>query len=592
MTVASPGPRRTSSTIVASPTFAVVPAGRRRGPGALAPGDGFVGSGGYVADGDDRRQRRSTANEHYWAGPPGDRDRSSWSTTSAGGARSTAFEDGDIDYRRSSPFDATWIAYDETLGPQLREADRCRSSYYGFDTTPAAVRRRPGPPGVRARPSTGGGSSPSSPRAATVATAWSRRASPAGATRTSCRPRSRPPPGRCSPTAGYPGRCRLPGDHDADVRRAVRRGGRRRDPARARHRAHVRDDGVGRLLRPAGRGSARRSGRWAGSRTTRAATTSSGILLGSRLVEQLRPLESAAFDAAIADALAATDPAAARAAFDRAETIVRDEAPVVPLTYGAAGRCRATACSAPARTASGSSGWRGSHGRTDAGRRRRRALAAAAVLLGCSAVAPRPALGRRRRPGRPSATPTATSTFGKDDRVQAAGHARRGRSQRVEILLTTPGAIGPTVIAGRRRPASGAPTLTYNVDRRRTATSSRTRRSRPAGASPTDDGEAWLGPRPDASVYADDRFDLEDARRRRRPGPLVRGRADASGGGRSQIGDDAVATTAKLLGVTETEPDRLLHLRRPGRVLRRARARRRARTSAARPTPTSGRCSR
>ena len=41
-----------------------------------------------------------------------------------------------------------------------------------------------------------------------------------------------------------------------------------------------------------------------------------------------------AFDAAIADAGAATDPAAADAAYDRAEAIVRDEVPVVPMSYG------------------------------------------------------------------------------------------------------------------------------------------------------------------------------------------------------------------------------------------------------------------
>jgi oligopeptide transport system substrate-binding protein len=40
------------------------------------------------------------------------------------------------------------------------------------------------------------------------------------------------------------------------------------------------------------------------------------------------------FDKAIVEATSATDPAAASAAFDRAEAIVRDEVPVVPLAYG------------------------------------------------------------------------------------------------------------------------------------------------------------------------------------------------------------------------------------------------------------------
>ena len=42
---------------------------------------------------------------------------------------------------------------------------------------------------------------------------------------------------------------------------------------------------------------------------------------------------SAPFDRAIGDALSATDVGAARAAFDRAESIVRDDVPAIPLTY-------------------------------------------------------------------------------------------------------------------------------------------------------------------------------------------------------------------------------------------------------------------
>jgi oligopeptide transport system substrate-binding protein len=58
-----------------------------------------------------------------------------------------------------------------------------------------------------------------------------------------------------------------------------------------------------------------------------------GILLGSRASNNYGRWSSPAFDKAIADALAAPDPAAARAAFDTAEGIVRDEAPAIPLTY-------------------------------------------------------------------------------------------------------------------------------------------------------------------------------------------------------------------------------------------------------------------
>jgi oligopeptide transport system substrate-binding protein len=58
-----------------------------------------------------------------------------------------------------------------------------------------------------------------------------------------------------------------------------------------------------------------------------------GILLGTATSNNYGRWSSADFDAAIGDALAATDGAAARAAFDRAEGIVRDEAPTIPLTY-------------------------------------------------------------------------------------------------------------------------------------------------------------------------------------------------------------------------------------------------------------------
>jgi ABC-type oligopeptide transport system substrate-binding subunit len=46
-----------------------------------------------------------------------------------------AFEAGDIDYGRISDFDAGWIAFDKTLGPQLRQHTEQAVDFYGFDTT-------------------------------------------------------------------------------------------------------------------------------------------------------------------------------------------------------------------------------------------------------------------------------------------------------------------------------------------------------------------------------------------------------------------------------------------------------------------------
>jgi len=59
-----------------------------------------------------------------------------------------------------------------------------------------------------------------------------------------------------------------------------------------------------------------------------------GILLGSASSNNYGHYSSPAFDAAIAAAGAATDEAAATAAYDEAETIIGRDVPVVPLSYG------------------------------------------------------------------------------------------------------------------------------------------------------------------------------------------------------------------------------------------------------------------
>ncbi len=59
-----------------------------------------------------------------------------------------------------------------------------------------------------------------------------------------------------------------------------------------------------------------------------------GILLGSASSNNYGHYSSPEFDAAIAAAGAATDEAAATAAYDEAETIIQRDVPVVPLSYG------------------------------------------------------------------------------------------------------------------------------------------------------------------------------------------------------------------------------------------------------------------
>jgi oligopeptide transport system substrate-binding protein len=59
-----------------------------------------------------------------------------------------------------------------------------------------------------------------------------------------------------------------------------------------------------------------------------------GVLLGSGANNNYGHWSSPEFDAAIDDAGAATDQAAAAAAFDRAEDVVQRDAPVIPMSYG------------------------------------------------------------------------------------------------------------------------------------------------------------------------------------------------------------------------------------------------------------------
>ena len=293
-----------------------------------------------------RRQRRATssqstddttttltANDHYWAGPPA--IPTIQLVHDIGGRSPVAGVRG----RRRRP--------DRRL-PVRRDVDRLRRRRSGRSSAQgaslslellrlrhdaAAVRRRPGPPGLRPGRRLAAArrrSSPARPRPSRRA--WSRRASRAAATRTSC-PAYDPDGARDAPRRGrLSGRRGLPettfmtfgAPYDAAVRRRDQARARGRRSA-TRSRAATTSTGSPTIRR--------RSGRWAGSPTTRARTTSSGILLGDRVVEQLRPLESTPTSTRRSPtALATTDPAAARAAFDTAEGIVRDEAPVIPLS--------------------------------------------------------------------------------------------------------------------------------------------------------------------------------------------------------------------------------------------------------------------
>lgn len=129
--------------IVSSSTFAVVPPGLDQNPGDLRAGT-FVGSGAYVLSAASDTELTLTGNPHYWAGSPPIttihllNDGSYGNEPCISGAPELDdFEAGTVDYTPICSADATWIAYDRTLGPSLRLEPSPSVEYYGFDTTKA-----------------------------------------------------------------------------------------------------------------------------------------------------------------------------------------------------------------------------------------------------------------------------------------------------------------------------------------------------------------------------------------------------------------------------------------------------------------------
>ncbi|HLO35312.1 MAG TPA: ABC transporter substrate-binding protein, partial [Candidatus Deferrimicrobium sp.] len=296
---------------------------------ALAPGDGFVGSGGYVLTASTDTKTTLTANDHYWAGRPA--IRTVELVHDIGGRSSVAaFEAGDIDLTDVSPFDAMWLAYDDTLGPLLRRTDGLSLQYYGFDTS------RPPFDDVRVRQAFARAVdwrrliALSAAGAATPATGMVPPGIP-GRSATDFLPALDPDGARkLLADAGFPGGAGFP--------TVTLLGGGGTDRAFAAEikrelgvTVQVEIQGPGFFDRLADDPPQIFAMGWVADYP--GPNDFLGILLGSRASNNYGRWSSAAFDGAVADALAAGDPATARAAFDRAEGIVRDEAPTIPLTY-------------------------------------------------------------------------------------------------------------------------------------------------------------------------------------------------------------------------------------------------------------------
>ncbi|MEO6349940.1 MAG: peptide ABC transporter substrate-binding protein [Candidatus Limnocylindrales bacterium] len=117
--------------VTASPSLAVVPPSMY-GRLDLPPPPEIVVSGAYVptlAPG----VITLTGNPNYWAGLP-PLDHVELVTDYGNKSGVTAFDDTDVDYTGIGAGDASWIRYDERLGPQLRRSTDFTVSYYGFDT--------------------------------------------------------------------------------------------------------------------------------------------------------------------------------------------------------------------------------------------------------------------------------------------------------------------------------------------------------------------------------------------------------------------------------------------------------------------------
>jgi oligopeptide transport system substrate-binding protein len=318
--------------VVSGPSFGIVPPGAVDAA-AFAPGAGFVGSGGYVASEASATDMTLRANAHYWAGRPAI-DTIELVSDLGGRSEVEVFEDGDLDYAPISSFDATWIAYDPTLGPQLRSVPSMAVEYYGFDTSRAPF------DDVRVR------------RAFGMAVDWRRIARLGAADGETTVATSMVPPGipgrsdqdflpTYDPTAarallaeaGYPGGAGFPtvtmqtsgGTFDSAVVDEVSR-------TLGIHLAYETMDFQTYFERLADDPPAIWSISWIADYPGR--NDFLGVLLGSDSTNDYGRWTSTEFDAAIADAAAAGDAAGTGVAFDRAEAIVQRDVPVVPLAYG------------------------------------------------------------------------------------------------------------------------------------------------------------------------------------------------------------------------------------------------------------------
>jgi ABC-type oligopeptide transport system substrate-binding subunit len=313
-------------SIVSSPLFGVVPPAAWR-DGRADFGVGGVSSGGYVVTAAGADEIALQRNERYWAGPP--------AITAvrlvhdiSGRNPVAAFLDDDIDSTSVSIIDAPWLAYDERLGPQLRETPSLTLTYLGIDTTERPFDN------VRVRQAVGAAvdwrriGALGSLDGLTPATSMVPAAIP-GAGDGDWLPLHDPDRARdLLAAAGYPAGAGLPTIHLADGGSSIADA----IAAELERELGMRVE-IERLDEFFDRISGDPPHLWISSWIADYPGPNDflGVLLESDSSENRGGWVSPAFDQAIGDALATRDPVESQAAFERALAEVRDDVPAVPL---------------------------------------------------------------------------------------------------------------------------------------------------------------------------------------------------------------------------------------------------------------------